>query len=92
MVSELVGELMQAAFRLPVLGPVIGMFLLATALFSMEKSTVPAMMAVLKDLKRLSHFLLSWMGLFFVPAGAGILAERDLLAREWLPILTAVMG
>jgi holin-like protein len=92
MVFELVGELLQAAFHLPVPGPVIGMFLLAAALIITEKGVVSAMTEVLENLKRLSHFLLSWMGLFFVPAGAGLLAERDLLAREWLPILVAVTG
>jgi holin-like protein len=92
MVFELLGESLQAAFQLPVPGSVLGMFLLALVLVAAEKSVVPAMTEVLEKLKRLSHFLLSWMGLFFVPAGAGLLAERDLLAREWLPILVAVTG
>ena len=92
MVFELLGELLQAAFHLPVPGPVIGMFLLAAALILTEKGAVPALTVVLEKLKRLSHFLLSWMGLFFVPAGAGLLAERNLLAHEWLPVLAAVTG
>jgi holin-like protein len=92
MVFELLGELLQAAFQMPVPGPVIGMFLLAAGLIITEKSSAPAVTAALENLKRLSHFLLSWMGLFFIPAGAGLLAERDLLAREWLPILAAVTG
>ena len=92
MVFEILGELLQTAFRLPVPGPVIGMFLLAPILVAAEKSTVPGIAALQDDLKRLSQFLLSWMGLFFVPAGAGLLAERDLLAREWFPILAAVAG
>jgi len=92
MVFELLGELLQAAFQMPVPGSVIGMFLLAAALIITENGAVPAVTAVLKDLKRLSHFLLSWMGLFFVPVGAGLLAERDLLTREWFPVLAAVTG
>jgi holin-like protein len=92
MVFEILGELLQAAFRLPVPGPVIGMFLLTPILVVAEKSAMPKIGAFQGDLKRLSQFLLSWMGLFFVPAGAGLLAERDLLAREWFPILAAVAG
>jgi holin-like protein len=92
MVFEILGELLQTAFRLPVPGPVIGMFLLAPILIAAEKSTMPKIAALQDHLKRLSHFLLSWMGLFFVPAGAGLLAEKDLLAREWFPILAAVAG
>lgn len=89
---ELLGQSLQVVFHLPVPGPVLGMFLLAPALVAVEKGAMPAITATLEELKRLSHFLLSWMGLFFVPAGAGLLAERDLLAREWFPILVAVTG
>jgi holin-like protein len=92
MVFELLGESLQGAFHLPVPGSVLGMFLLALVLVAAEKCAVPAVTVMLEDFKRLSHFLLSWMGLFFVPAGAGLLAEGDLLARAWLPILAAVTG
>ncbi|HEY2007444.1 MAG TPA: CidA/LrgA family protein [Rhizomicrobium sp.] len=92
MVFEILGELLQAAFHLPVPGPVIGMFLLTPILIAAEKNAMPKIVALQDDLKRLSQFLLSWMGLFFVPAGAGLLAEKDLLAREWFPILAAVAG
>ena len=92
MTFELLGESLQAAFHLPVPGPVLGMFLLALVLVAAEKSTVPAVTAMLEKLRPLSQSLLSWMGLFFVPVGSGLLAERDLLARAWLPILAAVTG
>ena len=89
---ELLGESLQAAFHLPVPGPVLGMFLLALVLVVAEKSAVPGVTAMLEKLRLLSHSLLSWMGLFFVPVGSGLLAERGLLARAWLPILAAVTG
>jgi holin-like protein len=91
-VFELLGEFLHAAFRVPVPGPVIGMFLLAAILILAEKSARPAVVATRVPLERLSHSLLSWMGLFFVPAGAGLVAEADLLKREWLPILAGVVG
>jgi holin-like protein len=94
MVFELLGEVLRAAFRLPVPGPVIGMFLLAAVLITAEKNGGgPAIVkAAQEPLQRLSHSLLSWMGLFFVPAGAGLIAQADLLKREWLPILAGVAG
>ena len=32
------------------------------------------------------------MGLYFVPAGVGVITQAHLLRREWLPILCAVAG
>jgi holin-like protein len=93
MFFELLGELLRTAFSLPVPGPVIGMFLLATVLLIAEKKRGPAIpTATQEPLQRLSYSLLSWMGLFFVPAGAGLVAQADLLKREWLPILAGVTG
>ncbi len=43
-------------------------------------------------LDRTAGALLDHLGLLFVPAGVGIIAETDLLRREWLPILGAVIG
>jgi holin-like protein len=93
MVFELLGELLRTAFSLPVPGPVIGMFLLAAVLLIAEKKRGPAILTATQEpLQRLSYLLLSWMGLFFVPAGAGLVAQADLLKREWLPILAGVTG
>ena len=88
---QFTGELLEKMLHLPVPGPVIGMFLLAAAL-------------VLADgkgehrggprgaLERLSQTLISLMGLYFVPAGVGVITQAHLLRREWLPILCAVAG
>jgi len=81
---QLVGELLREGLALPIPGPVIGMFLLAVLL--MKRGRVG------KDLERLAEALIGLMGLFFVPAGAGIVAEADLLRREWLPISAALVG
>jgi len=32
------------------------------------------------------------MGLLFVPAGVGIIAEAGLLRQQWLPIVAALLG
>lgn len=86
---QLLGEIVREAAHLPVPGPVIGMFLLAAALaFGGRKAggRVPP------ALDRTAAALIGHMGLLFVPAGVGIIAEADLLQAEWLPILAALIG
>ena len=43
-------------------------------------------------LDRTAETLISLMGLLFVPAGVGLIAEAHLLREEWLPILAALLG
>ena len=86
---QLAGELIREVTRLPVPGPVIGMFLLAATLAVRSRrsdGTVPT------ALDRTAETLIGVMGLLFVPAGVGVIAEADLLRQEWLPILAAVLG
>ncbi|GAA4501723.1 CidA/LrgA family protein [Gluconacetobacter tumulicola] len=87
---QLLGELLRATFQLPIPGPVIGMFLLALALGLRARRTgndsTPA------PLKPAAEGLIANMGLLFVPAGVGIIAEAGVIRKEWLPILVAVAG
>lgn len=87
---QLLGELLRATFQLPIPGPVIGMFLLALALGLRATRTgndrTPA------PLKPAAEELIANMGLLFVPAGVGIIAEAGVIRKEWLPILVAVAG
>jgi holin-like protein len=87
---QLLGELIRAAFRLPIPGPVIGMFLLAAALGIRAKATDGT--ATPAPLKPAAETLIANMGLLFVPAGVGIIAEVGLVRKEWLPIAAAVLG
>ena len=87
---QLVGELTRDAFQLPIPGPVIGMFLLAAALGMRAKATRNA--AAPAPLKTAAGTLIANMGLLFVPAGVGIIAEFGLVRKEWLPIVVAVVG
>jgi holin-like protein len=87
---ELVGEVVREAVKLPVPGPVIGMFLLAAALiFRRDKPDRPA---IPDALGVTAETLIRHMGLLFVPAGVGIIAEAGLLRQEWLPIAAGLIG
>ncbi|MDD2705170.1 MAG: CidA/LrgA family protein [Acidocella sp.] len=90
---ELLGELLRSTLHLPVPGPVAGMLLLTAALVLRHRATgTPANPPAETALDRVSGVLLDHMGLLFVPAGAGIIAEGALLRQEWLPIIAALIG
>ena len=82
---QLAGQVVSAAARLPVPGPVIGMFLLALLLV-LRGGRIPM------ALDRTAEALVGTMGLLFVPAGVGVIAEVSLLRQQWLPIAAALIG
>lgn len=62
-------------------GSVIGMMLLFTALvFKVVKPV---------KVKKISTLLTDNMGLFFIPAGVGLMTSLDIISRNWAVILTA---
>ncbi|MEI9982712.1 MAG: CidA/LrgA family protein [Aliidongia sp.] len=81
---QLIGELLRAAFGLPLPGPVIGMLLLMALLVWRGAATEG-------PLDRVAGGLIGNMGLLFVPAGVGIIAQLALLRRDWLPILAGLV-
>jgi holin-like protein len=88
---ELIGEVLRRALHLPLPGPVIGMFLLAVALIvggDDEASGVPDKYS---QLSRTANALIANMGLLFVPAGVGVVAEFGVLRQNWLPILVGLL-
>ena len=90
---ELLGELLRSALHLPVPDAVIGMFLLAAGLALRDRGKKPAETASeASPLDRTAGMLLDHMGLLFVPAGVGIVAQASLLREEWKPIVVAVVG
>lgn len=91
---ELVGEALRRLMHLPAPGPVIGMIVLAVGLIAWPRrsSKSAAEPPIPRDLERVADALLKNMGLLFVPAGVGVVAEAALIRGEWLPILAGVLG
>ena len=87
---ELAGEIVRGAFDLPIPGPVIGMFCLAAGL-SVRKDTL-GVPAIPEALGQTAETLIGQMGLLFVPAGVGIVAEAGLVRQELLPIAVGLIG
>jgi holin-like protein len=93
---QLAGEVLRRAAHLPVPGPVLGMLLL-TGLLLARQRLVPNGAddeAAEPDtpLDRAAGGLIRNMGLLFVPAGVGVIAQAAVLKTEWLPIVAAVLG
>ncbi len=84
LLAQLVGEALHRALHLPLPGPVLGMALLAAVLLLRRREPDEALVTT-------SNGLLRWLGLLFVPAGAGVVANLPLLRSAWLPIVVALV-
>ncbi|AFL86831.1 putative effector of murein hydrolase LrgA [Terriglobus roseus DSM 18391] len=84
LLAQLVGEALHRALHLPLPGPVLGMALLAAVLLLRRREPDAALV-------KTSNGLLRWLGLLFVPAGAGVVANLELLRAAWFPIAVALV-
>lgn len=80
---QLLGETLVQALHLPMPGPVVGM--LALFIILLWRGGPPPW------LETTAQGLLSHLGLFFVPAGVGIITHTELLARTWPAIMLALL-
>lgn len=85
---QLVGEVLYRTLHLPLPGPVLGMAMLAGWLLWRRRTRPEGDL----DLTRITKPLLRNMGLFFVPAGVGIIASADLLRGQWLALTVGLLG
>jgi holin-like protein len=83
LVCQLAGEVGARLLGLPLPGPVIGLALLFAGLAVLRR--VP------KALDTGADAVLTHLSLLFVPAGVGVVLHLGLVAREWLPILAAIV-
>lgn len=80
---QLAGETLVQLAGLPVPGPVIGMVLLLVGLLWLGEPP--------QALRTVSDTLLRYLALLFVPAGVGLMAHFQLIARDWLAISVALV-
>ncbi|HTW72216.1 MAG TPA: CidA/LrgA family protein [Acetobacteraceae bacterium] len=88
---QLVGEVLRQTLHLPLPGPLIGMALLTIVLVARGSAGAAGEHAVPSPLRQAANGLIANMGLLFVPAGVGIIAELGVLRREWVPILAGLL-
>lgn len=78
LVFQLLGNVAEMYFHLPVPGSVLGMFLLLVALIANDRLAA--------WVRPISLVLISYLAVLFVPAGVGIMLHIDRLKNEALPI------
>lgn len=87
---QLCGDLVVALLRLPLPGMVPGLLALL-GIIAWRSRRLGAARAIPPELDAVAKGLHGHLGLLFVPAGAGVLAQVDLFAREGPAILLAVI-
>jgi holin-like protein len=80
---QLMGEVLQAVFGLPVPGPVLGMVILLVGLGVHRGIPEP--------LANIANGILSHLSLLFVPAGVGVLLHFSRIQAEWPAIVVALL-
>lgn len=80
---QALGELLVRLLGAPVPGPVAGMGLLLAWLLLWRGSS--------RSLQRVSRTLIHHLGLFFVPAGVGVIALGPRLGGAWKPLLAVLV-
>jgi holin-like protein len=80
---QFIGELISRGLDIPIPGNVIGMGLLLIAL---QRGIVKTAWV-----QEAAELLLAHLALFFVPAGVGVMVYFDLIRKEWLAIVVAMV-
>ncbi len=80
---QFLGELLQRASGMPIPGPVLGM--VGLLLFLIVRGRVEESWAIH------SGHILRHLGLFYIPAGAGLMLYADVLAQQGLAILASLV-
>ena len=91
LVFGLAGNRLIALYSIPLPGAVVGLVLLAGALAIARRVSAPGTAWLPENVAPASRALLNHLGLLFVPAGCAVLTEGDVLRRNWIPIVTALV-
>jgi holin-like protein len=79
---QLAGELLVRLLGIPVPGPVVGMVILLAGL---------VIGGVPEGLRKVGTGLLTYLPLFFVPAGVGLVTHGTRLRADWLPLAAGIV-
>jgi holin-like protein len=77
------GEALNRLLNIPIPGNVIGMIILLISLLTG--------FIKVEAIEDVTEFLLKHLAFFFVPAGVGVISSMDILAKNFLPMLTVIL-
>ncbi len=83
LVFQIAGNVLERYFSLPIPGTVVGMFLLLTMLICNEN--------LAKYIRPISLLLISYLAVFFVPAGVGVMLHLERIQHEWIAICSSLV-
>lgn len=86
------GRALSALLHLPIPGVVLGLALLTAAIAALRRTSPHRELQFVATLNPAARPLLKYLGLLFVPAGAGVIEQWPLLRAEWLPVLAGLFG
>jgi holin-like protein len=89
---DLAGNGIPRSCCIPLPGAVIGFVLLAAALAIAQHVSAVDVRWLSESVAPMSKLLLTHMGLLFVPAGAAIVSEGEVLRRNWIPISAGLVA
>lgn len=79
------GQVLHAAFGIPIPGTVIGILILLLGLYAVGRRGRPIALPA-------ADGLLAYFGLFFVPPGVGAAMRVESLAASWPAIVIGILG
>lgn len=79
----IIGITLEKFFSLPVPGAVVGMFLLLASLICSDKLS--------KYVRPMALVLISYLAVFFIPAGVGIILHTERIKNEWVAICSSLV-
>lgn len=77
------GDIIRQVTGIPLSGPIIGIVLLLAGLIARGGAS--------DEFYQSGHATLTYLSLFFVPPGVGVVEQLPLLRAHWLPILLALI-
>lgn len=83
LVFQIIGNVLELMFHLPIPGAVVGMFLLLLCLISID--------SLAEYVRPIALVLISYLAVLFVPAGVGIVLHVERIKTEWLAITASLV-
>jgi len=87
---QLLGEAIQKFFEINIPGPVIGLILLLLS-FILFSENIKQSKKIIKEISLISHQIISYLSLLFVPIGVGVVMHINYLGDNLFKIFSIII-